>query len=320
MVGGGWNVRLSRAQTPELIDKFRATFQAYWTSPDHGFETYDPAQDSLIEQRLREALARARVRPGVDAGTDAHVDQDSELSPVRVHPYPFQQEMLDDLDRERAVYGRSRNLVVAATGTGKTVIAAFDYDRLWRQWGKGSYPSLLFVAHRAEILRQSRRTFRHVLNRGTSASCSSMGSARRTIGTSSPRSNLSPGAACSDATGRVRHRHRGRVPSRASSHVPAVARACSPAGAAGTDRDPRAHGWARRPSLVRRARRDGAAALGRPRARTAHTFHYFGVGHEDLDFRKATWSGGYRTADLDLVVTGNDILIRWVIQQVRQGG
>jgi superfamily II DNA or RNA helicase len=59
------------------------------------------------------------------------------------------------------VHGRHRNLVVAATGTGKTVIAALDYRRLAA--AAPIRPSLLFVAHRREILEQSLRTYREVL-------------------------------------------------------------------------------------------------------------------------------------------------------------
>jgi superfamily II DNA or RNA helicase len=55
------------------------------------------------------------------------------------------------------------NLIVAATGTGKTVVAALDYKRIAESW-RGA--SLLFVAHRQEILEQSRRLFRHVLRNG----------------------------------------------------------------------------------------------------------------------------------------------------------
>jgi superfamily II DNA or RNA helicase len=56
--------------------------------------------------------------------------------------------------------GRHRNLLVAATGTGKTVMAALDYARL-----RATLPRsrLLFVAHREEILRQSLATFRHAV-------------------------------------------------------------------------------------------------------------------------------------------------------------
>ena len=61
------------------------------------------------------------------------------------------------------MHDRHRNLVVAATGTGKTVVAALDYQRLVEAWPDRS---LLFVAHRQEILEQSLRTYREVLGDG----------------------------------------------------------------------------------------------------------------------------------------------------------
>ncbi|MGZ4185503.1 MAG: DUF3427 domain-containing protein [Solirubrobacteraceae bacterium] len=69
--------------------------------------------------------------------------------------------MLEDLMVQRDRHGRHRNLVVAATGTGKTVVAALDYAALVRRAGRPL--RLLFVAHRDQILRQSRATFRAVL-------------------------------------------------------------------------------------------------------------------------------------------------------------
>ena len=79
-----------------------------------------------------------------------------------IRPYAYQQEILDKLDAERKVRGFTRNLVVAATGTGKTVISAFDYRRFCRQ-NPGRANRLLFVAHREEILRQSLYTFQNIL-------------------------------------------------------------------------------------------------------------------------------------------------------------
>ena len=81
-----------------------------------------------------------------------------------MRPYPYQAEILADLDAERQVHGRWRNLVVMATGTGKTVVAALDYRRLHRD---ETVDSLLFVAHQEQILRQSLSTFRQVLGDGS---------------------------------------------------------------------------------------------------------------------------------------------------------
>ena len=73
--------------------------------------------------------------------------------------------MLDAIEVERVLHDRHRNLVVAATGTGKTVIAALDYRALAEKAGK--QPRLLFVAHRREILEQARQTYREVLGDGS---------------------------------------------------------------------------------------------------------------------------------------------------------
>lgn len=149
--GVEWNVRLSRVATPTLLEKFRATFDTYWN--DSSFETYDPDRD---RDRLDDALAEA-------SGRRQHSRVTLSLSGLEVRPYPYQLEMLEALQSERAVHDRHRNLVVAATGTGKTVIAAMDYRHLCRQ-AAGQRPSLLFIAHRREILEQSIRTYREVLN------------------------------------------------------------------------------------------------------------------------------------------------------------
>lgn len=148
--GVEWNVRLSHVGTPALLDKFRATFDTYWN--DRSFETYDPDSD---RDRLDDALAEA-------SGRSRHSRVTISLSGLEVRPYPYQQEMLEALDVERTVHDRHRNLVVAATGTGKTVVAALDYRGLCNE-ETGQRPSLLFVAHRKEILEQSLRTYREVL-------------------------------------------------------------------------------------------------------------------------------------------------------------
>ncbi|GAB3760311.1 DEAD/DEAH box helicase [Nocardioides ginsengisegetis] len=149
--GVEWNVRLSRVGTPALLQKFRATFDTYWN--DNSFERYDPDTD---RDRLDDALAEASGR-----STSSRVT--ISVSGLEVRPFPYQQEMLDALAAEREVHDRHRNLVVAATGTGKTVVAALDYRSMCGSTAS-ERPRLLFVAHRKEILEQSLRTYREVLN------------------------------------------------------------------------------------------------------------------------------------------------------------
>ncbi|MFF2512114.1 DUF3427 domain-containing protein [Streptomyces sp. NPDC058086] len=146
-----WNVRLSSIATPDVLRKFDATFDAYWNDPS--FETYDPDADGT---RLQEALAIAGGTSSIAAA-----DRRITLSGLEVRPYPHQRDMLERLDVEREVHDRHRNLLVAATGTGKTVMAALDYKNLRKKYGRDL--RLLFVAHRKEILQQSMRTYQDVL-------------------------------------------------------------------------------------------------------------------------------------------------------------
>ncbi len=140
-----WNVRLSQASSPDLVDRFRVTFDSYWN--DDRFEVYD-------SERFAAAVTRERGRqPGAD------VDLAS-LAEFEIRPFPYQEQILEQLAVERDRHGHWSNLVVAATGTGKTLIAAFDYQRLRQSFGS---LKLLFIAHRHEILDQTRNLFRAVL-------------------------------------------------------------------------------------------------------------------------------------------------------------
>ncbi|MGW2691235.1 DUF3427 domain-containing protein [Streptomyces sp. NPDC001296] len=145
-----WNVRLSSVATPRVIDKFEATFDAYWDDP--AFESYDPDNDG---DRLADALAQAG---GKGSGNELKIN----ISGLEVQPFPHQRDMLERLRVEREIRGHHENLLVAATGTGKTVMAALDYRNLRDRRG-GELPRLLFVAHRKEILKQSLRTYQEVL-------------------------------------------------------------------------------------------------------------------------------------------------------------
>lgn len=138
-----WNVRLSQVQSPDLLDRFRAAFETYW-SDDH-FVPYEANQ-------FKTEIKRVRAGKSID------------LAIFDIRPYEYQRAMLEALEVERERHDRWHNLVVAATGTGKTVVAALDYRRVAEKWGGAT---LLFVAHRHEILEQSQHLFRHVMRDGS---------------------------------------------------------------------------------------------------------------------------------------------------------
>ena len=141
-----WNVKVTAKDLPTTLDKITATFDSYWNAPE--FELYQEGEHERLLRALRAERNRGENHP-----------RDMLFN---IRPYSYQQEILDRLDAERKVRGLNRNLVVAATGTGKTVISAFDYRRFCKEHPGGAN-RMLFVAHREEILRQSRYTFQNIL-------------------------------------------------------------------------------------------------------------------------------------------------------------
>lgn len=135
-----WNVRVSGARNPDVVSKVAAVFESYWNSGD--FVPFDP-------EEFNRHLEDAKGRPSALL-----------LSPIELRPEPFQERLLEQIALARA-QGYHRNLLVSATGTGKTVMAAIDYLRLREVLPR---TRLLFVAHRQEILEQSLATFRQALH------------------------------------------------------------------------------------------------------------------------------------------------------------
>lgn len=138
-----WNVRVSAARNAAVVAKVAAVYESYWQSGD--FRPYDADE-----------FDRETERAG-DAGPTVL------LSPIELRPEPFQERLLEQLAVARR-QGHHRNLLVSATGTGKTVMAALDYVRLRRELPRAR---LLFVAHRQEILDQSQATFRYAMREPT---------------------------------------------------------------------------------------------------------------------------------------------------------
>ncbi|GEC79395.1 DEAD/DEAH box helicase [Flavobacterium aquatile] len=140
-----WNLKITTKEVSHIIDKFKKTFEAYWQNSE--FELYDRNIHSV---KLVEALKQGKLSKEYTFTT----------SFFDIKPFHYQNEILEKLEVERAVHNRYKNLLVAATGTGKTVISAFDYKN-FRSNKKSS--RLLFVAHRKEILQQAKATFQGVL-------------------------------------------------------------------------------------------------------------------------------------------------------------
>jgi superfamily II DNA or RNA helicase len=299
-----WTVKISQHESPELWDRVTATFETYWNDPE--FAPYDESQ----RPRLQAALARERAGPGPK----------EQVFPFDLRPYAFQQEILDRLDAERRVQGRDRHLVVAATGTGKTLIAAFDYRQWARAAGGGPRPRLLFVAHREELLQQSLAAFRAVLRDANFGDLLVGG--RRPEGYDhlfvSIQSYNSQGLAEQFPPDHfafvvVDEFHHAAAPS----YERLLGHAC-PRVLLGLTATPE--------------RSDGLDVLGHfgghlsaqirlPDAinrKLLCPFQYFGV-TDPVDLRGLQWQrGGYRTDELDRLFTGNDLRAGLVIDKVRE--
>ncbi|WP_299493404.1 DEAD/DEAH box helicase [uncultured Shewanella sp.] len=141
-----WNLKITSQEIPHIIEKSLSTFETYWESPD--FEVFDGNIES--KEKLSNALREAK---GITNESMQHFHFD-------ITPHTYQKCILDKLQTERTLHSRYKNLIVAATGTGKTIISAFDFAAFYKQNQEATF---LFVAHRKEILKQAQSAYRGVL-------------------------------------------------------------------------------------------------------------------------------------------------------------
>ena len=145
-----WNYRFSSKTDKVNYDKFFHSFEDLFES--HSIVIDDEELRKYSKNWHRPAVAKNLER--YDEKRDEHTtgaDTDSNITPL-FEPRGAQIEALCALEDTRAE-GARRALVAAATGVGKTYLAAFDSK---------DYARVLFVAHREEILTQAAISFRHV--------------------------------------------------------------------------------------------------------------------------------------------------------------
>ena len=138
-----WNMRVTSVENPQIIKTALATFEMYWNSPN--FEDFRIGGIEKFNKEIHRNIFHTEA---------------ADFVYQRYTLLPHQKQILDKLRVEREDRGNFKNLIVAATGTGKTVISAFDYQEFVRTHSRAR---ILFTAHREEILRQSLNTYRSVL-------------------------------------------------------------------------------------------------------------------------------------------------------------
>lgn len=142
-----WNLKITEQDSFDIIRKFEATFDSYWNDPEFILYEGTDKDKKMLESSLRK---------------ENNNNENKFNFNFDIRPYAYQKEILEKIQVERKIFGRNKNLVVAATGVGKTVISAFDYKNFCKE-NRGKANRLLFVAHREEILKQGRDTFRGIL-------------------------------------------------------------------------------------------------------------------------------------------------------------
>lgn len=137
-----WNYRFRSTTDPESYDKFYETFEDL-------FQNHSIAID---DEELRK-YSKNWHKPAVSKDLERY-DAETEDNDVQepFEPRGAQIEAICALEHTRAE-GARRALISAATGVGKTYLAAFDSEK---------YKRVLFVAHKEEILRQAANSFLNV--------------------------------------------------------------------------------------------------------------------------------------------------------------
>lgn len=142
-----WNYRFSDKKDQKNYEKFFRTFEDL-------FENHS----IVIDDEELKRYSKNWHRPAVSKDLDKYDVLETESDDTKVHilyePRGAQIEALCALEDTRAE-GAKRALISAATGVGKTYLAAFDSKE---------YERVLFVAHREEILNQAAISFKNVRN------------------------------------------------------------------------------------------------------------------------------------------------------------
>ena len=126
-----WNYHFKKSDKPDDFKHFQDTFN----------DLFENKSIEITEKILRD-YSKNWIRPKFQIITKTE----------NLEPNPSQIEALYELNKTRNE-GFDKALVVAATGTGKTYLAAFDSK---------DYARILFVAHREEIIKQAQKSFKKV--------------------------------------------------------------------------------------------------------------------------------------------------------------
>ncbi|MCF0149511.1 MAG: DEAD/DEAH box helicase family protein, partial [Clostridium sp.] len=134
-----WNYRLLKSTNKEDYEKFYNTFEDLFNN-----------HSIIIDDNVLEEYSKSWKKPNVYKDIEKGEDENKVIK--LFEPKGPQIEALYNLEQSREE-GLDKALVVAATGIGKTYLAAFDSKK---------YNRVLFIAHREEIIKQAAQSFKNV--------------------------------------------------------------------------------------------------------------------------------------------------------------
>lgn len=139
-----WNIKLTSHEHGAIIDHFTTQFNEMW-------QDSVPLTTEWINH-YRKAYQTQNIQTVAEFPATYHNKWSDAL---KIEPNKMQVQALMGIEAVR-LRGESRALVVSATGTGKTYLAAFDVRRV-------SPNRLLFIVHREQILKKAMADFRRVI-------------------------------------------------------------------------------------------------------------------------------------------------------------
>ena len=137
-----WNYRFLKSTAPNDFKVFYDTFEDLFNN-----------HSLIITDEVLKDYSKQWTRPNVYKDIEKEESKEDNIINI-FEPRGAQIEALYSLEKSREE-GFDKGLVVAATGIGKTYLAAFD---------SAKYNRILFVAHREEIIKQAAQSFKNVRN------------------------------------------------------------------------------------------------------------------------------------------------------------
>lgn len=141
-----WNMKLSSLENGQILNILESRFNDVWSVAKPVAEIIDDYEKWFNHNKgLSRFLNPVRLNKKEN-------NLDGEIEPNKM-----QRETLLQLENLRTISKQDKALVVAATGTGKTILAALDVKSF-------NPKKLLFVVHRANVAQTSLEVFRKILN------------------------------------------------------------------------------------------------------------------------------------------------------------